>query len=251
MVPPFPPSPPSGPPEGTNFSRRKLTQPAPPSPPLTNTSISSTNMPYTAGRGARRRFTPSWSRRSRSANLRVVRTSRSRRSSRRACRRSRAPRSGRAGIGCPAAGPGWSRPSRTGRRSASRRASGDWSPGRSWGCRRLSCAPSVLDLDRRNADRRRRLAVTAVPAIVLPALEFHDSHLPAPALGHDLARHLRAAERLVAGDDLAVARDEQDGAKLDCRSLLARHLLDGDELARRHAVLLTPGRDHGFHVRPF
>jgi len=31
--PPWPPSPPSGPPRGTNFSRRKLTQPRPPSPP--------------------------------------------------------------------------------------------------------------------------------------------------------------------------------------------------------------------------
>src|SRR5437870_9508441 len=55
MLPPSPPSPPSGPPYGTYFSRRKLTQPAPPSPPLTKTSISSTNMPYTAG--------PWWARR--------------------------------------------------------------------------------------------------------------------------------------------------------------------------------------------
>src|SRR5438128_9715990 len=54
MLPPSPPSPPSGPPRGTYFSRRKLTQPAPPSPPLTKTSISSTNMPGTAARGARR-----------------------------------------------------------------------------------------------------------------------------------------------------------------------------------------------------
>src|SRR5262245_47931079 len=42
--PPSPPSPPSGPPYGTCFSRRKLTQPAPPSPPLTKISISSTNI---------------------------------------------------------------------------------------------------------------------------------------------------------------------------------------------------------------
>src|SRR5512143_60578 len=34
-LPPFPPSPPSGPPRGTNFSRRKLTQPRPPSPDRT------------------------------------------------------------------------------------------------------------------------------------------------------------------------------------------------------------------------
>src|SRR5512139_1680952 len=34
-LPPFPPFPPSGPPRGTNFSRRKLTQPRPPSPERT------------------------------------------------------------------------------------------------------------------------------------------------------------------------------------------------------------------------
>src|SRR5262245_39137857 len=32
MLPPRPPSPPSGPPRGTYFSRRKLTQPSPPGP---------------------------------------------------------------------------------------------------------------------------------------------------------------------------------------------------------------------------
>src|SRR5262249_57543479 len=35
------------------------------------------------------------------------------------------------------------------------------------------------------------------------------------------------------------------------RALLARHLVNREELARRHTVLLSPGRDHGFHVRPF
>src|SRR5215475_5411646 len=50
--PPFPPLPPLGPPRGTNFSRRKLTQPRPPSPARTWISTSSTN---TAGRGHGRR----------------------------------------------------------------------------------------------------------------------------------------------------------------------------------------------------
>src|SRR5512135_3712246 len=45
--PPLPPSPPSGPPLGTNFSRRKLTQPLPPSPALTWIWASSTNIPVT------------------------------------------------------------------------------------------------------------------------------------------------------------------------------------------------------------
>src|SRR4029077_15241774 len=42
--PPRPPSPPSGPPFGTNFSRRKLTDPRPPFPACAKTFIRSTNM---------------------------------------------------------------------------------------------------------------------------------------------------------------------------------------------------------------
>src|SRR5262249_21675808 len=42
--PPEPPSPPEGPPRGTNFSRRKATQPLPPSPALTLIFASSINM---------------------------------------------------------------------------------------------------------------------------------------------------------------------------------------------------------------
>src|SRR5215472_14749827 len=42
--PPRPPSPPSGPPRGTYFSRRKLTQPLPPAPATTETCVSSMNI---------------------------------------------------------------------------------------------------------------------------------------------------------------------------------------------------------------
>src|SRR3954466_246304 len=42
--PPRPPSPPSGPPIGTNFSRRKELMPEPPSPALTRTTTRSMNM---------------------------------------------------------------------------------------------------------------------------------------------------------------------------------------------------------------
>src|SRR5207237_10808361 len=42
--PPRPPSPPSGPPLGTNFSRRKLTEPRPPLPAWAKTLIRSTNI---------------------------------------------------------------------------------------------------------------------------------------------------------------------------------------------------------------
>src|SRR3984885_14996063 len=42
-LPPSPPSPPPGPPKGTNFSRRKLTEPRPPLPACTLSLASSTN----------------------------------------------------------------------------------------------------------------------------------------------------------------------------------------------------------------
>src|SRR5262249_18230903 len=53
-LPPLPPSPPSGPPRGTYFSRRKLTQPAPPRPLITwirakSTSIALTLRPERCG----------------------------------------------------------------------------------------------------------------------------------------------------------------------------------------------------------
>src|SRR6516165_8930924 len=44
MSPPLPPSPPEGPPRGTNFSRRKATQPLPPLPALTRIVASSMNI---------------------------------------------------------------------------------------------------------------------------------------------------------------------------------------------------------------
>src|SRR5260221_1135865 len=50
MSPPRPPSPPEGPPRGTNFSRRKATQPLPPSPALTRISAVSMNMGYAGKR---------------------------------------------------------------------------------------------------------------------------------------------------------------------------------------------------------
>lgn len=44
MLAPLPPSPPSGPPLATNFSRRKLTHPSPPFPPMNFTVVLSQNI---------------------------------------------------------------------------------------------------------------------------------------------------------------------------------------------------------------
>src|SRR5919106_6620063 len=108
------------------------------------------------------------------------------------------------------------------------------------------------DLDLGDANRGRRLPVAAMAPVVLPALEFHDPHLPAAPLGDDLAGDPRARERLRVRDDLAVAGHEEHGPELDGRALLAGQLLDRDDLSRRHAVLLATGGDDRFHeLRPF
>src|SRR3989441_9669532 len=226
MLPPSPPSPPSGPPRGTYASRRKLTQPAPPSPPLTKTSISSTNMPGTAGRGARRTSHRV------GGDAHVARVS--------------APREPHVAVHLreervigaePDVRPGLEpRAALADEDGAARHELAGKALHTEHLRVRIASVPRAadaflvshlaLDLDRRDADRRRRLAVTAVTAIVLPALELHDQHLPTAPLGHDLARDLRTAQRRLAGNDLAVTGDEQDGSELDGRSLLARQLFD-------------------------
>src|SRR2546422_3751964 len=247
MLPPSPPSPPSGPPRGTYASRRKLTQPAPPSPPLTKTSISSTNMPGTAGRAARRTSHRV------GGDAHVARIP--------------APLEPHIAVHLreegvigaePDVRPGLEpRAALTDEDGAARYELAGEALDTEHLCVRIPSVPRAtdallvshlaLDLDRRDTDRRRRLAMTPVPAIVLPSLELHDRHLPTAPLGHDLARDLRLAQCLLAGNDLAVTGDEQDGSELDGRSLLARQLFDRDDLSRRHAVLLASGRDHGFH----
>src|SRR5262245_24977661 len=105
----------------------------------------------------------------------------------------------------------------------------------------------LSDLDLRDAHARRRLTVAAMPAVVLAPLELHDEDLAATSLAHDFAGHLRVAQAVRPGDQLAVPIDEQDRAKLDARALLAGKLLHGDHLPRRYTVLLPPGLDDGFH----
>src|SRR5439155_25037651 len=108
----------------------------------------------------------------------------------------------------------------------------------------LLVSHTASDLDLGDADRRRRLTVTAVSAIVLPPLELHDHHLPAPSLTDDLARDFCPAQRLLAGDHLAVARDQQAAPELHAGSRVARHLLDRDHLPGRYTVLVPPARAH-------
>src|SRR2546422_8052164 len=99
----------------------------------------------------------------------------------------------------------------------------------------------LSDLDLGDADRGRRLAVAAMAAVVLPALELHDQDLPSASLADDLAGDPGALERLGVRDDVAVARHKQHAPELDRRARLAGQLLDRDDLPRRHAILLAAG----------
>src|SRR6267142_1066559 len=106
-----------------------------------------------------------------------------------------------------------------------------------------------LDLDVGDADAGGRLPVTDVTPVVLPPLELHHEHLARAALPDDLARHSRRLEAIRSNDDLAVARDQKHGCELHGCALVPRQLLDRDDLAWRHAVLLAPSCDDRFHDR--
>ena len=96
-----------------------------------------------------------------------------------------------------------------------------------------------------------RLAMAAVPAIVLAALELHHRHLAIRVSAPPPRRETRRiSQGLGAGEHLAVTVDHQDRPELDGRPAVPGQLLHGDELARGHAILLASCRDDRFHRRP-
>src|SRR6266852_6325717 len=110
----------------------------------------------------------------------------------------------------------------------------------------------VLCLDLGDEDRRHDLAMPAVPAVVLPALELDHEDLAALLLGNYLARDLRGGERLGLHGDLAVIAHQEHLGELHRRAGLLVEALDLDHLARGDPVLLPACRDDGFHrkIRP-
>src|SRR6185295_12637269 len=106
-----------------------------------------------------------------------------------------------------------------------------------------------LDLDLGDADRRHRLAMPAVPPVVLPPLELHDQDLVALALRHHLARHLGGGQRLGLEGHLPVVVDQEDLRELDRGTLVLAEALDLDDLTGTHPVLLAARRDDRFHAR--
>src|SRR5262245_30025290 len=115
------------------------------------------------------------------------------------------------------------------------------------------CAMPVSDLDGGDANAGDRLAMPAMPAVVLAPLELHDLDLLAAALGHDLARHLRRAQPVHRGDHLVVAGDEDHRREGHGLAGGPGQLLHRDHLPGRHPILLATGRnDRLIHdVSPF
>src|SRR6476659_4619440 len=89
--------------------------------------------------------------------------------------------------------------------------------------------------------------MTAVTPIVLPPLELHDRDLAPAALGEHLARYLGALEMIGTDDDLAVAGHHEHRGEGHRSASVPVQLLELDDLARGHQVLLATRCDDGFH----
>src|SRR5215472_1808092 len=105
----------------------------------------------------------------------------------------------------------------------------------------------ALCLDPGDADRGHDLAMPAMPAVVLPALELDHEDLAALFLRDHLARDLRGCQRLRLHGDLAVVFDQEHLGELHGGAGLFAEPLDFDHLARGDPVLLAARRDNGFH----
>src|SRR6266511_1968603 len=113
------------------------------------------------------------------------------------------------------------------------------------------CA-TALCLDLRDPERRLRLTVPARAALAGLVLVTEDLDLRALAVGHDLRRHFRAAERWLARLHVVAVRDDKDVAERDGVTDLAGDSVDADKGSLFDAVLLAAAADDGVHrkLRP-
>src|SRR5262245_35521070 len=105
-----------------------------------------------------------------------------------------------------------------------------------------------LCLDARDLDPRVALAVAALAAHVLAALEAHRDRLHAADGAEDLALHGGSLHHRLADPDLALVRHEEHALERDRVALLPRTIqVAGDHVAHAHADLARPIRDDGEH----
>src|SRR6266481_721904 len=108
----------------------------------------------------------------------------------------------------------------------------------------------ALCLDLGDADGTHRLPVSAMSAVVLPALELDHEDLVALLLGHHFPRHLGGGERLGLYRHLPIIADQEDLLELHGRAGRRVEPLDLDHLTRSHPILLSARRDNRFHDFP-
>src|SRR3954453_16649959 len=101
--------------------------------------------------------------------------------------------------------------------------------------------------DRRDLQRRVRLAVTLLAAVALPALVLEDDDLLSQALVDNLGLDRDALDRRLTDLDTAAVVGEQQRPEGDLRTRTTRELLDAKGLPFGHAVLLSSGRNDGVH----
>src|SRR5450432_685180 len=109
--------------------------------------------------------------------------------------------------------------------------------------------PARSAYDVRDLEGSERLAMAALAAVVLAALELEDDDLRPEPLPDDLRLDLRAANDGVAQLD-RVARDEEHVLKGDRVAHVPGELLDPDLVARGDPVLLAARLEYRVHAWP-
>src|SRR5215207_5869341 len=108
----------------------------------------------------------------------------------------------------------------------------------------IACLLPALDAGHLHLGQR--LAVTEAAVVAGLVLEVVDADLGTLGVRDDLAGHRDLGQRVrVGGDVLAV--NQQERRQRDAGTRLADDLLDLDDVADRHLVLLSAGLDDGVH----
>src|SRR5262249_5726949 len=141
------------------------------------------------------------------------------------------------------------------RRRPSRYVVARWSRDRCACCQRLFCepwssSPSTLGLDAGDLERGERLAMTCLPAVVLPPPELEDDHLRRAVLRDDLRFDLRAADGGLADLHAVTAADEEHLVERERVAHVAGKLFDTKPIALRDPVLLSARSYHCIHGSP-
>src|SRR5512132_1287298 len=109
-------------------------------------------------------------------------------------------------------------------------------------------APARAEVDRLDLEPGQGLAVAEGAALAGLVLVGEDADLPAPALVDHAGRDLGLGQVVGGRGHVAVVVDDQQRLQLEAGAVVAAELLDVDEVADLHLVLLSAGPDDGVHL---